>query len=264
MQKLVRKVRFSVNPFLPEDAIGFNSYCSKPCGEGLAVFFELEVGVVGAVEADTGFVINVSEIDKAVREFMVPIFAKQLREDFGNKRHISLVKLTELLKLAKENLKGKLGGVFLAELGLKLNPFRRMAMDCEDEKMIYFSEKFEFASMHKLWNDEFSEEKNFEAFGKCANPAGHGHNYVIEVTVKSPANSGLSMNDFEMIVENEFISQVDHKNLNADVEHFGKVNPTVENLAAFAWGNIEGKFGEAKLHAVTVWENDRTYCTYYG
>ena len=153
----------------------------------------------------------------------------------------------------------------LVELSLKLNPFRKLAVDCEDWKMIYFSEKFDFAAMHKLWNEQFSEEKNFEVFGKCANPTGHGHNYVIEVTVKTPADEeSFRVADFEKVVNEEFIELVDHKNLNVDVERFEKTNPTIENLAILGWDRLVGKFKQPKLHCVTVWETDKTYCSYYG
>ena len=128
----------------------------------------------------------------------------------------------------------------------------------------YFSEKFEFAATHKLWNDAFSEQQNFEVFGKCANPAGHGHNYVVEVTVKTPGASEFPIGRFEEIVHHELIRLVDHKNLNVDVEEFGRTNPTVENIAVFAWERLNGKFAEAKLHCITVWETDKTCCSYYG
>jgi 6-pyruvoyltetrahydropterin/6-carboxytetrahydropterin synthase len=119
--------------------------------------------------------------------------------------------------------------------------------------------------MHKLWNEDFSEEKNFEVFGKCANPNGHGHNYIIEVTVKVPSGKdNLRIGDFEKVVDDELIKLIDHKNLNADVAEFGKTNPTIENIAVFAWNKLNGKFGAVKLHCVTVWETDKTYCSYYG
>ena len=79
MHKLVRSIRFSINPFLPGDSVGFNSYSSKPAGEGLAIFFELCVWLVGEVDPESGFVINVTEIDKAVRKYVVPIFAEEIR-----------------------------------------------------------------------------------------------------------------------------------------------------------------------------------------
>jgi len=140
-----------------------------------------------------------------------------------------------------------------------------VVIDSGDLEMFYFSEKFEFAATHKLWNDKFSRERNFEVFGKCANPAGHGHNYVVDVTVKEPAGSNsFCIGDFERIVDDELIKVLDHKNLNADVIEFGETNPTVENIASFSWNKLVGKFGRALLHCVTVWESDRMYCSYYG
>ncbi len=277
MHKLSRQVRFSINPFLPRQSFGFNSFASEPAGEGLSIFFELCVELVGEVEPATGFVANVIDIDKNVREYVVPIFAERIKEDFRRGKHIPLSGIAELLRLAWGQLADKFTAARLSKLSLKLNPFRKVAVDCEDCKMIYFSEKFEFAATHKLWNEDFSAERNLEVFGKCANPAGHGHNYVVEVTVKTPAGSILRsrtttkdekdsfhIGEFERIVNDELIKLLDHKNLNADVAEFSKTNPTVENIAAFAWENIAGKFGEAALHCVTVWETDKTSCSYYG
>jgi 6-pyruvoyltetrahydropterin/6-carboxytetrahydropterin synthase len=265
MHELSRHVRFSINPFLGEDNSGFNSFSSKPAGEGLSIFFELCVTLVGEVEAATGFVANVIDIDKDVREYVVPIFAKRVREDFRQGRHIGFFEITDLFKSAWGQLAGKFGAARLRGLSLALSPFRKVAVDCEDCKMIYFSEKFEFAATHKLWNEDFSDERNLQVFGKCANPAGHGHNYIIEVTVKTqPGKSGFQIGDFERIVDDEVIKVLDHKNLNAEVAEFSKTNPSVENIAVFTWEKIVGRFGEASLHCVTVWETDKTYCSYYG
>ncbi len=265
MHKLSRLVRFSVNPFLAEDSDGFNSFVSKPAGEGLSLFFELTVALVGEVEPATGFVINVDDVDKNVRKYVVPIFAQQIREDFRQGKHIGFFEITRLLKSAWGRLADKFGTARLRELSLALNPFRKVAVDCEDCKMSYFSEKFEFVATHKLWNDDFSDERNRKVFGKCANPAGHGHNYIVDVTIKRPAGKGsFCIGDFERVVDDEFVKLVDHKNLNMDVPYFAKAIPTVENIAAFAWEKLVGKFGEAVLHCVTIWETDKTYCSYYG
>ncbi len=213
----------------------------------------------------TGFVVNVTEIDRTVREFAVPIFAGRIKQDFNRAKHIGLSEIAELLRSAWDQLADKFGTAGLSELSLKLNPFRKVALDSKDLDMVYFCEKFEFAAMHKLWNDEFSEQHNLEVFGKCANPTGHGHNYIVEVTLQMPASrNDFRIGDFERIVDDEFIKLVDHKNLNADVEQFGKTNPTVENIAGFAWNQLVDKFGEARLHRVTVWETDKTYCSYEG
>ena len=265
MHKLSRQVRFSVNPFLPKDSCGFNSFASEPPGEGLSIFFELGLELAGEVEPATGFIVNVIDIDRYVRELVVPVFAGRIREDFRSGKHIGLSGIAELLRSAWGQLADKLTPAEMSKLSLKLNPFRHVAIDSKDCKMIYFGEKFEFAATHKLWNEDFSQERNVEVFGKCANPAGHGHNYVVEVLAKiQEGKGGFQIGDFERTVSDELIKLVDHKNLNAEVEEFGKTNPTVENIAVFAWKQLVGKFGEAKLHCVTVWETDKTYCSYYG
>jgi len=265
MHKLARQVRFSINPFLAEKNEGFNSYASRPAGDGLSIFLELSVELIGEVEPATGFVVNVTDIDNNVRKFAVPVFAEQIQQDFRRAQHVSLFALAELLKSTWNILADKFETAQLSKLSLKLNPFRKIAIDLKDFEMVYFSEKFEFAAMHKLWNDDFSEKQNLEVFGKCANPAGHGHNYIVEVTIKTPiSKNDFLIHGFEKIVDNELIKLVDHKNLNADVSHFSKTIPTVENITVFAWNKLAGKFGKAALHCVTVWETDKTYCSYYG
>ena len=265
MNKLTRLVRFSINPFLSEDEDGFNSYASKPAGNGLAIFLELSVELTGKIDSATGFIINVTQIDKKVRKFAIPVFAERIKNNFQNAKHINLADITQLLKSSWEKLADKFGSAKLSGLKLSLNPFRKVAIDSRDCDMIYFSEKFEFAATHKLWNDSFSEERNFDLFGKCANPSGHGHNYILEVTVKTPAcENGFSSVEFEKTIDENFIKVVDHKNLNIDVAEFAKSNPTVENITSFAWKKLAAQFQKAKLHCITVWETDKTYCSYYG
>jgi 6-pyruvoyltetrahydropterin/6-carboxytetrahydropterin synthase len=265
MHKLARLVRFSINPFLAKESQGHNSYASKPAGEGLSIFFELCVELAGQVEAATGFVVNVLDIDEEVREFVVPRFAARIREDYRQGRHVGLPAIVHLLKSAWEELADKFGTARLSKLTLALNPFRKIALDDGEGKMVYFGEKFEFAAMHKLWNEDLSEERNRQVFGQCANPAGHGHNYIVEVTLSVPEdNEGFRIGDFEKIVDDEFIKLVDHKNLNVDVVELSKTNPTVENIAVFAWKKLEDRFSSGGLHCVTVWETDKTWCSYYG
>ncbi|MEJ2705693.1 MAG: 6-carboxytetrahydropterin synthase [Sedimentisphaerales bacterium] len=265
MHKLTRHVRFSINPFLPEQETGFNSFASEPAGEGLSLFLELSAEITGSVDPATGFVVNVIDIDRAVRKYAVPIFTERIRRDFRQARHLGLTVITELLAAARDRLANKFGPARLSKLSLKLNPFRKIAIDSKDLTMVSFSEKFEFAATHKLWNDDFSEEQNFEVFGKCANPTGHGHNYVVEVTIEIPAaTDDFRVGNFEKIVDDELIKLIDHKNLNADLDEFHKTNPTVENIAVFAWNRLIGRFGEARLHCISIWETDKTYCSYYG
>jgi 6-pyruvoyltetrahydropterin/6-carboxytetrahydropterin synthase len=258
-------VRFSVNPFLSEQIEGANSFVSRPAGEGLAIFLELLVEITGHVKPATGFIVNVSDIDRNVRKYAIPLFVERIGEKFRKTEHVTLFAIAELLGSTWQVLADKFGAAGLSKLSLKLNPSRTMAIDSKDNEMVYFSEKFEFAATHTLWNEDFSEEKNLEVFGKCANPTGHGHNYIVEVTIKIPdKGENFRIGDFEEVVHDELIKIVDHKNLNDDVGHFSRTNPTVENITSFTWSKLFGKFGRAQLHCVTVWENDKTFCSFYG
>jgi 6-pyruvoyltetrahydropterin/6-carboxytetrahydropterin synthase len=265
MIRLGRQVRFSVNPFLDHHSPGFNSYASKPAGEGLSIFLELAVELVGPLMPETGLLVNVSDIDRAVRRYAVPVFTERICEHLRRGEHISFQKIAPMLNAAWEHLRDKFGPAQVDRLTLQLNPFRKLAMDTKEPGVLYFSEKFEFAAAHKLWNSRFSEPENLKVFGKCANPTGHGHNYIVEVTAKTPAaGPALEIGEFEHVVDSQLMQLVDHKNLNLDVAAFHDTVPTVENIALFAWEHLAGQFGPAQLHGVTVWESDRTYCSYYG
>jgi 6-pyruvoyltetrahydropterin/6-carboxytetrahydropterin synthase len=254
MHKLNREVRFSINPFT-----------QNARAEGLSLDFGLWVELSGQVDPPTGFIVNIVEVDKAVHKYVTPMLERTLKEHLKNNKDFLLSDIVELLKKAWRELQDKFTPARLSGLSLELNPFRKIAVDSEDCKVVYFSEKFEFSAGHKLWNEEFSEERNFELFGKCANPAGHGHNYTIEITVKGPSErSGCGAGEFEKTIEEEFIRLVDHKNLNTDVPGFENINPTVENIAVFAWNKLAGRFGDRQLHCVTIRETDKTYCSYYG
>ena len=228
------------------------------------VYLCLQVELIAKLDEQTGFVVNVVDIDKAVRGHVVPMFDARISESFRNGRHIGLDSLAGLLRDAWGLLKDKFDNAELTGLGLELNPGRKMVIRSEDLKVISISEKFEFAATHKLWNESFSDEKNFEVFGKCANPNGHGHNYIVEVTVNVTEPDKFMSSEMQSVVNREFVTIVDHRNLNEDVKEFFSNNPTVENITTYAWGCLVGKFNHSKLASITIWESDRMYCTYSG
>ena len=259
MHKLVRQVRFAINPFGKSTDLGANSYCAKPTATGLALFFSLWVELKSNANKDTGFIVNVSDIDKIVRTRAVGIFDKFVK----NNSNSSFEQIGQLLGEVWQTIEKDFLPAKLNYLAVELMPARKLAIKEREGNMLYFSEKFEFSASHTLWNKKFSDDKNRKVFGKCANHAGHGHNYIIEVTIKkAPKGKSLKAIEFEKIVEKEFVRTVDHKNLNADVKYFKKVNPTVENIAEFAFNKLSNKFKPFELHCITVWENDRTFCSY--
>lgn len=266
MHTLSREIRFSVDPFEAEQVLGSNSYAGKPCGEGLSFYFTLRVDLTSTLNPDTGFVVNVSEIDKLVRCEVIPKFSRWVHAFFINRKTPTLWDVAALLGQCWPVIEAGFPNKELEQLQLELNPFRQITISSEDVTMFTFSEKFEFAAMHRLWNEKFDEQANFKMFGKCANPGGHGHNYLLEVHVESAIEQVEQgwISDYQKTVTEGFLDLVDHKNLNADVPGFETLNPTVENLAYFAWEKLAGSFKNCKLVKIKVWENDRTFCSYTG
>ncbi|MHC4926210.1 MAG: 6-pyruvoyl trahydropterin synthase family protein [Planctomycetota bacterium] len=266
MHTLSRQIRFMIDPFAPEMIQGYNSYASKPAGQGVGLYFSLWVDLESELDQRTGFVVNVSEIDKFIRANVIPIFTQTIQAFFAVKETPLLWNMVCLLRRCWPVVQAGFSDKRLRQLKLELNPFRQITIDSENAEMFTFSEKFEFAAMHQLWNEAFDEATNYEKFGKCANPAGHGHNYVLEVQVQSTIEQVQAgwLSDYQQVVEENFLNLVDHKNLNVDVSGFETLVPTVENLAFFAWEKLEDRFKDGKLVKVTVWENDRTYCSYTG
>ena len=117
-----------------------------------------------------------------------------------------------------------------------------------------------FSAGHRLYNPDFDDAKNREIFGACSNPGGHGHNYVLEVTVSGDINpeTGMIVNLKEMkrIIETEIISKVDHMNLNLDVNFMSGIIPTTENLARKIWEILDRAFGNNLLDRIVVWESE--------
>ena len=263
MFRLARQVRFSIDPFGPLSDEGANAYASVPCGEGLSVFLALTVEVYGPIDPDTGFVVNVVQIDREVRQRVVPLFSQHVRDRFTKGRGVGLSDVARLMHQGRNALAGRLATAQIGPLQLALNPYRTLAILPEDTDVMVFSEKFEFAATHTLWNDRFGPEKNAEMFGKCANPAGHGHNYTLEVKVRCPLDrQDWRIAKFQRIVDEAFLSLVDHRNLNVDVPEFAEAIPSVENLAAMAWRCLAGRFETARLEEVAIWETDKTCCVY--
>lgn len=100
--------------------------------------------------------------------------------------------------------------------------------------MVYLTRRYRFSAGHRLHNDGMSAEENRRVYGKCNNPNGHGHNYLLEVTVAGTINAATGM-VFDLvtldgIVADHVLDKLDHKNLNLDMENFSTQVPTTENV----------------------------------
>ncbi len=134
--------------------------------------------------------------------------------------------------------------------------------------VVYLTRKAEFSASHYYHNPKLSAEENQRLFGKCNNANGHGHNYVLEVTVKGPVNgkSGfvVDLRDLKEVMGREVLDALDHRFLNKEVPEFFTAIPTTENLSIAIWQRLEPKFTAAQLHRVRVYETPELFVDFYG
>jgi 6-pyruvoyltetrahydropterin/6-carboxytetrahydropterin synthase len=130
--------------------------------------------------------------------------------------------------------------------------------------------RVEFSASHRCAVAGWSDEKNHETFGADANPYGHGHNYVLEVTLsgKVDAVTGMivDLKDVKTVLNREVVDVMDHRYLNAEVPPFDKVVPTSENIAREIWRRIVPHFSTdtVQLHEVRLYETENLYVEYRG
>ncbi|MFM9837416.1 MAG: 6-pyruvoyl trahydropterin synthase family protein [Cyclobacteriaceae bacterium] len=138
--------------------------------------------------------------------------------------------------------------------------------------MIYVSRKEHFNAAHKLYNPTWSNEKNQEVFGPCANENWHGHNYELITTVigETDPDTGfvIDLKKLSDLIKSEVLEKVDHKNLNLDVDFMKYKMASTENLAIELWKILEPKISSiskfGKLHSIRLYETPRNYVEYLG
>lgn len=134
--------------------------------------------------------------------------------------------------------------------------------------MVYLTRRTTFSASHRLWSEQLSESENYEVYEKCANPNGHGHNYVLEVTVRGTVDprTGMVLNltDMKRITNEQVINWVDHKHLNYDVPWLEGVIPTAEMLAIKFWERLEDGFSKGLLYEVRLHETENNSAVYRG
>jgi 6-pyruvoyltetrahydropterin/6-carboxytetrahydropterin synthase len=138
------------------------------------------------------------------------------------------------------------------------------------KKTVYISRRARFNAAHKLYNPDWSDEKNHEVFGKCANANWHGHNYELHVTVKGVPNDDtgycMDMKTLSDLIK-EFVEEpLDHKNLNLDVPWMKGKRASTENLIIEIWNQLEKPIQEynCSLHKIRLYETENNYADYFG
>jgi len=136
-----------------------------------------------------------------------------------------------------------------------------------NEPKLELGRRYKFAASHRLHSAQLSEEENCRVYGKCNNPHGHGHNYVVEIALSGTVDpaTGMIVNlaDLDGYVEQEVIEVFDHKSLNEDVPAFREVVPTTENVCKEIYQRLK-HFPKAKLERVRVEETSNNAFEYAG
>jgi 6-pyruvoyltetrahydropterin/6-carboxytetrahydropterin synthase len=126
-----------------------------------------------------------------------------------------------------------------------------------------------FNAAHRIYNPAWTDEKNADVFGKCANPLWHGHNYELEVTVAGTPHPDtgyvFDLGHLARLLDEHILNQVDHRNLNEQVDFLTGLNPTTENLAIAFWRQLAPHIPPpARLHSLRLWETPRNSVEYRG
>lgn len=134
--------------------------------------------------------------------------------------------------------------------------------------MLYLTRREVFSASHRLYNEKYSDEENLKIFGKCSNPNGHGHNYVLEVIVRGKIDPStgyvIDLKILKQIIRENVIDKVDHQNLNVDVDFMNGLNPTAENIAIGIWNQLVNKIPSGELYSVKIYETENNYVEYRG
>ncbi|HLJ34081.1 MAG TPA: 6-carboxytetrahydropterin synthase [Ktedonobacteraceae bacterium] len=134
--------------------------------------------------------------------------------------------------------------------------------------MVYLTRRTSFSAAHRLWSNELSEAENIALYEKCANPNGHGHNYILEVTVQGTPDprTGMILNltDLKQTINKQVVDWVDHKHLNYDVSWLEGCIPTTEMLAIRFWERLQPALPQGMLYEVKLYETEHNIAIYRG
>jgi len=136
--------------------------------------------------------------------------------------------------------------------------------------MIYLTRRERFSAAHRMFRQDWSDEKNREVFGKCSNPNWHGHNYILRVTVKGEASEDhgfvMNTNVLKKIIQENVIAKIDHRNINLEVDFMKGKIATTENLAIAIWNELKQPIEKegAQLHCIKIEETENNSIEYYG
>jgi 6-pyruvoyltetrahydropterin/6-carboxytetrahydropterin synthase len=133
---------------------------------------------------------------------------------------------------------------------------------------VTITRRLHFSAAHRVHNPALSDEENRRLFGKCNNPNWHGHNYILDVSVKGTLDEKtgyvIDLSRVKELTEQHVVSKVDHRNLNLEVDFLRDVIPTTENVVVAFWRVLEPALKPARLTKLVLWETVNNYVEYDG
>jgi 6-pyruvoyltetrahydropterin/6-carboxytetrahydropterin synthase len=134
--------------------------------------------------------------------------------------------------------------------------------------MVYLTRRASFSASHRLWSEQLTDAENYAIYEKCANPNGHGHNYLLEVTVRGAPNpqTGMLLNltQIKDAMNEQVVKWVDHKHLNYDVPWLEGCIPTTEVLVVKFWERLKDVLPRDLLYEVKLYETENNIASYRG
>ena len=305
MIELRRAVRFAVPLAPPRDPgsssapIGIdppkadtNGYAGVPAMHALGAHYELLVACRGTPDPATGYFMDIKLIDRAVRAHAVPRIAAAVHAvahpgPNSAAPHDPADVLATIIAPLNQALHGTLAWarwMLTPTYGVQMS----VSPNAASPVAAIISQRFEIAAAHRLHTPSLTDEQNRAFFGKCNNPSGHGHNYIIEPRVRVPVGPAASttsastsasssvptvprfgLAQLEHAVDAAIIQPFDHKHLNLDTPEFGPdgLNPSVENISMVFFRRLApviaaASAGTAALQSITVFETEKTSSTY--
>ncbi|HRF60969.1 MAG TPA: 6-carboxytetrahydropterin synthase [Fimbriimonadaceae bacterium] len=199
--------------------------------------YVLDVTTEGAIDPATGMIVNIKVVDEVLKERIVRVFdQKSINDEVP-----SFADRSPSLENLLFDLRARLGSGALppeaALVGLRVEetPLLSAEWNIAMPDHVSLTRVYEFAASHRLHSDALSHEENLRLYGKCNNPMGHGHNYVLEVTVSGipdPVTGMIAdLGSLDALVHREVVDRYDHKNLNEDIPEFAGRCTTSEIVA---------------------------------
>jgi 6-pyruvoyltetrahydropterin/6-carboxytetrahydropterin synthase len=266
---ITRRACFSASHFyrLPELNAADNTARFGPCSlePGHGHNYELVVAMAGALDAD-GMVLNLSEVKHAIRRDVIePLDFHCLNgrwPEFDLSRPEGRLPTTEALALAISDRLSR----HLPVVAIRLHEHPDLWADVlrgptSHPMEAFLSIRTHFAAAHRLAREELSQADNEAIYGKCARVHGHGHNYLLEVTVRGTIHERTGMvcdlAALQQLVQDLVVEPFDHTFLNKDVAHFASCVPTAENIALHIVDLLNTPIGAlgARLHKVRLQES---------